>query len=132
MLSASYGVRPESTSMVCHSAEVATVATHLQHSRSADNTLLGLPLSDYEDKAAERHLDLRRERNLLESAVQSQKDTKHGEFAQLALPVAYLTTLLSHTRACAVLPQRYSDRGSMLNNHRRSAMINVLPCWYGT
>lgn len=35
-------------------------------------------ITDYEDKAAELELDLRREHNTLDSAVKRQKDTKHG------------------------------------------------------
>lgn len=49
---------------------------------------------DYEDKAAERQLDLRRERNILESAAKRQKDTNHGVPAHPALAVFYLVILL--------------------------------------
>lgn len=61
----------------------APKSQQLPNSYSADTRCWFTGLPDYEDKAAERQLDLRRERNALESAVKRQKDTQHGEFARL-------------------------------------------------
>ena len=97
----------------------------LPNSRSAD-TLRLLP-SEYEDKAAERQLDLRRERNTLESAVKSQKDTKHGEFAQFAPPGCSLEQLavthLCHATTEIQHQRQHAEQSQKKCNEQRVALL---------
>lgn len=100
----------------CNSCQTVAVLT----------TLRLLP-SEYEDKAAERQLDLRRERNTLESAVKSQKDTKHGEFAQFAPPGCSLEQLavthLCHATTEIQHQRQHAEQSQKKCNEQRVALL---------